>query len=311
MEFVIDETSLRFHSLSYEQISRSLSALAQLIRGCREDACSVWYSGKIYEQTVFDGCRLYELLFDHTISSNVHRDVLQLFQIEIDRSSVWEEEVTIEDHSVKIGADEIVAPSVAFAADRTCTVTESACVVSDVSKLIGPIRVSHAGRNVDLSFVSSAIEKTKFYRHCLDCEARNETEYMNVAPIAFPNLIFADELSVQFRRFKEPYSTIHVKVTRHLSALNDELPRIIELPPDEIQARIKASGQVDLSRESPQTHQNKRAMRERMVVVQGYDIVCEWHTKISPTTDRIHLHFGLPDLGGKPIIGLFVDHLDT
>lgn len=307
MDFVIEETSLQFHGLSYEQIGSSLSACAELIRSCREDGRVVWCSENIYVQKVFDRCQLFELLFDHRFSSNLDRDDLEFFRIEIERSSVWEKQNSIDDHNVIIGQDEIIAPSIAFAANRSTTATETACVVSNVSSLAGPTSVSHTGRTVVLSFVSSGNEKINFYRQCLDREARSETEYMAVAPLAFPDLIFADELASQFRRFREPYLTIRIKVTRHLSALNDQLPNLLGLPPSEIQARMG----IDLSLESPQTHQNQRAMRDRRVIVRGTEIVCEWHTKISPTFDRIHFHCGLPELGGKPIIGLFVDHLAT
>ncbi len=48
-------------------------------------------------------------------------------------------------------------------------------------------------------------------------------------------------------------------------------------------------------------------------------LMCEWHTKLTPTTDRIHFHPGIdaPEEAKKDkaarekllIVGMFVDHL--
>lgn len=80
--------------------------------------------------------------------------------------------------------------------------------------------------------------------------------------------------------------------------------------PDKVQAELGRFG-VDLSPESTNTHANPSAMRQRRVRHEGEEYVCEWHAKEHPARNRIH--FTLPDqrLGGRILVGIFVDHLDT
>jgi hypothetical protein len=51
-------------------------------------------------------------------------------------------------------------------------------------------------------------------------------------------------------------------------------------------------------------------MRQRDVNHEGQVIRCEWHSKLEPHRNRIHFAFD-DTLGGKILIGIFVDHLDT
>jgi hypothetical protein len=57
---------------------------------------------------------------------------------------------------------------------------------------------------------------------------------------------------------------------------------------------ITASAQynVELSPESPKTHKNKQAMKQRTIVINEHEVVCELHTKITKTEGRIHFHIG-------------------
>lgn len=51
-------------------------------------------------------------------------------------------------------------------------------------------------------------------------------------------------------------------------------------------------------------------MRARKVTVAGRDVVCEWHSKIYPHTDRIY--FSIPQgEDGKIVVGSICDHLPT
>ena len=77
---------------------------------------------------------------------------------------------------------------------------------------------------------------------------------------------------------------------------------------------VRAKCRVDISPESPNTHDNAKAMREREVFFDGKTIVCEFHSKLTLTHDRIHFSPSLiSDKNDNKflIVGPFADHLTT
>ena len=116
-----------------------------------------------------------------------------------------------------------------------------------------------------------------------------------------------DNIGVCINQFKD-------SIIKHLSYLNDSAQ--FDYLNDSKKFINKAgSAGIDLSPESPNTHSDKEAMKARTIQINGHDVVCEWHTKITPTKGRIHFHFGsnLPSkvssvTEGKLIVSAFVDH---
>ena len=74
-----------------------------------------------------------------------------------------------------------------------------------------------------------------------------------------------------------------------------------------IRARMKALAGVDCSMESPSTHGNLAAMREREVDFGGHTLLCEWHAKLERHQNRVHFKVQ----NGRVFVGMFVDHLST
>lgn len=79
-----------------------------------------------------------------------------------------------------------------------------------------------------------------------------------------------------------------------------------------------ASCGVDISPESPSTHRNSHAMRQRYISIGNASVLCEWHTKLTPVKGRIHFHArdNLPSevfriTQRKVILGVITAHLST
>ena len=75
---------------------------------------------------------------------------------------------------------------------------------------------------------------------------------------------------------------------------------------------------VTLSPESVNTRSSDKKMKLRDITINNKKIRCEWHTKLSKTSGRIHFHHGLnlsSDISmttlNRVIIGKFAKHLDT
>lgn len=156
--------------------------------------------------------------------------------------------------------------------------------------------------------VTSSDSRLDFYRSIYQTENVNEERFFELAELAFPQLRFAD--GVTFRRFEGSYTDLRQPVAYHLSRINDSFKSAYadcNGRSDEVSAAMK----LDISMESPNTRQSERLMRERDAFYGGRTYRCEWHSKIEPHRNRIHLHPG-DDLSEHcVVIGIFVEHLPT
>ncbi len=124
------------------------------------------------------------------------------------------------------------------------------------------------------------------------------------APCFAPSIVFAHQQQTQFRRFSKLYRQIRAQVSRHLAALNDHAAEAFRGHPDPatIASRMQAMGGVAMSPESPNTRANRRAWAQWRIMTDGRDVYCDWHTKISPTVDRIHFHPGRAGVDEGPVM---------
>lgn len=148
------------------------------------------------------------------------------------------------------------------------------------------------------------------------CCGRAITSLDRYAKFLFPKIYFYAKAS-DVDKTKLDYTTILSTYFEHLAYLNDcaigHFKAITQ--PHEIIASAGAVG-VDISPESPSTHKNRDAMKERNITIGSQPICCEWHTKLTKTQGRIHFfawkHANpkvLEVVGEKVIIGIITDHL--
>ena len=167
------------------------------------------------------------------------------------------------------------------------------------------------GRHAEVFFFAGIDELPNFWRGLFAREDVDEAGFFEFAAEAFERLVLAPSLA--FRRFDGNYRDTRDKVVQVLAAINDHFPVAIEQSkglPYDVQASLGRFG-VDISPESPGTRQSKTRMADRVVRLDGEEYVCEWHAKLDRNRNRIH--FALPDtrIGGRMVVGIFVDHLAT
>lgn len=117
-------------------------------------------------------------------------------------------------------------------------------------------------------------------------------------------------LSIDFEIFRD-------KIVSHFSYLNDHAQDDFEKYKQnlEIIANAGARG-VEISPESPKTHKDAAAMKEREIIVDGVTILCEWHTKLDKQIGRVHFFPRIHQdtrvkkvVEDRVIIGIITDHL--
>ena len=75
-----------------------------------------------------------------------------------------------------------------------------------------------------------------------------------------------------------------------------------------IAARFHEKGIV-VAPENPDVGRDKRCREARERTLRATTLYCEWHGKLEPDRNRVHVHGPVPASGGKMIVAIFDDHL--
>lgn len=312
MRFVLDESSFDLTGVGGADRERSLVKLLDLLQYCHGLGERVGRLSDLYATEIDGDVRLVDVLFTNPAPVRLEADLRRGLMTSIDRCVVWDLDNEVASLEALIDGELIsFAPSVGFVHRSVGDGVATSCLVLTTSGRAGAHDVVVDSTARVILFVDDPRNTTGLFRVALEIENVSEREYMRLAPLAFPNLRFAEGMDVQLGRFSRTYEAIRSEVTRHLAALNDHYLEAFRGRPEPatVMARMSALAGVSMSPESPQTRGNANAWKAREVIFEGTPIRCEWHMKLSPTIDRIHFHPGARDAG--PIVGIFCAHLPT
>ncbi|MBF0429290.1 MAG: hypothetical protein HQL94_10235 [Magnetococcales bacterium] len=273
IDLAVDEESLGTST----GIGPDLIQLMELLERARQDECRRWISIRIYD--VLD-----------PVLSTIDRLEQRNLQTQLHRCKSLEDEENAPPSTWQHVKNWQASGRFAGCLVTRLGVTRASTVIKDEQSLLA------------------------FYRDIPGNVNCSEAEYIVHAARAFPRLLFKANIASEFRRFSERYVKMRPKVTKALSVLNDRLAQIRNecLDQDCIARRLKIEIGYDVSPESPNTRHNASAMRERNAKFNNETICCEWHVKFHPTHNRLHFHFGKPEIdNGKVLICHFVDHFST
>lgn len=308
---VVDESSFDFRSIEDATLSNLLDELSdalEVLQASHTVAASPGWS----EVECRDGLALAQFLYDRAESS-VSPSVLLRLARHMDKCRSWED---ADDPTgpVEIDTQPVdTAWSVHYALHRTFVGKSVACLGLSASERRGWLRVRchEAAAETDVYFFAAADELPQFWRGLYEREDIPEHRFLELAGLAFPELVLAPGLT--FRKFDGSYAEMRDWVVRALCAIHDEFPPAMSRnngQPNAVQAALGHLG-LNLSPESPKTHANAKVMRLRDVKHEGVTYRCEWHAKKDPHRNRIHFSLPATTLGGKILIGIFIDHLPT
>jgi hypothetical protein len=307
MRYVVDESGWTLPAGS--DVAAALELFLDLLARCREEGGDVGKSEFLDYVELLPGRDLWGVLTD----ASIDRDVRVAVQQALSRCVPWDGGDLPDSVDIVVDGVQLEAWSVSFAHDRARGRKASALIVLDGSPRRGKKEVGRGGDPEALHFVASPSERIEFLRDAPELEALQPDDYMRHAPLAFPDLRFAEGLASQCNRFSRSFDDVRPALTRHLAALNDEFQRIMQDHhglPAEVQAAFRARTGVDASPESANTKADAKAWAERRIVHEGSATWCEWHTKLEPHRDRVYFHPGNPQLaGGRILVGIFHQHL--
>lgn len=308
---VVDESSFNFREMSDPEIEAALDGFnnnLQDLRSCDGHAVAVppmWDGVEC-----LDGCELYQFL-SREHGSTVDRDTLLMTYSMLSRCPEWEPLYDVATSVAIDGAEPAMALSVAYALSNAHAQRGTACIVFWGVAPSGFRKVTDGIGSADIFFFTSLDALPEFWRHLFAFEDVPEDHFFTLAALAFPRLILHEDLT--FGRFDGGYRDLRDRVVTILAALcdhfADEYQRRHGLP-NEVQSAM-GKHKVELSPESPNTRRSDKLMRQREKQYGDHHFTCEWHAKLERHRNRIHFAAPAEVIGGKILIGIFVDHLDT
>ena len=265
---------------------------------------------------VSEGVEFSSLLYSGDLNLIDHDERILLIQT-IDKCIVWDDEnFEIPDGEIMFNGNPTGSASILFVATKAIGMDAIGIISLLPTDGIGLCTASVGLASTKVFHVGLSTQLEPFYRFQMCFEKVSAEQFSNWVHLAFPSLRFALEIKSQIRRFQQKYDDIRETIVGHLAALNDEfLSLLIEgVPLSDACDRVKSICGVVISPESPNTHANASAMREREVIFKDEKIVCEFHTKFHPTHDRIHFSPSVrsdSDDSKFLVVGRFAEHLTT
>lgn len=313
---VVDESSFDFRGLTEERLTDLLDDFSDALEAL-SDQQTVAASPFWMEVDCTDDRELYDVLYEGR-TPRAGRDArLRMIRL-MDRCPAWDPNISgLPDRVEVVGTTEGLAWSLCYAWWRAKQGRHVACLGFPTMDRRGWLLVSAAdgttGEPVgqEVFHLAEASALSEFWRDLFTRENVAEPDFLTRARQAFPQLVFADSLT--FRKFDGTYPEMRDWVVRVLSVVHDHFADALARhsgQPHLVQAELGRFG-LDLSPESPNTKSKPSVMRQRDVDHEGETYRCEWHGKKERHRNRVH--FSLPDarLGGRVLIGIFADHLDT
>jgi hypothetical protein len=311
---VLDESSFDFRDHADEEVQTALAELNDLLAQLDESRHAVARWSDVYEVECRDGLALHHVLFDMDRSSIDDVEKRRLM-IALSRLPCWDDDEPVGvplEPRVEGRAVATLAPSVGYALLAATHGFGVACAVLPLaSPQEGHRMVSDSCGEQNVFFFASMARLPAFWRSTLTCERVSEQVFFERVEDAFPNLAFHEGLS--FSRFDGGYPDLREPVVRILSMINDEFVRVWRDrigQPHEVEGEMRSFGVV-MTRESVKTRASAKHMAMRDVDHVGASYRCEWHAKLEPHRNRIHLALPCEALSGRVLIGIFVDHLPT
>ncbi|WP_206781652.1 hypothetical protein, partial [Pseudomonas aeruginosa] len=181
--------------------------------------------------------------------------------------------------------------------------------------------------SIDIHWITSETDALKFWRSAIDIQGDNDQSLENLSAHAYPYLYFHSEIWHGIHRLTGGYHANRNKIKKHLATLNDfgewaftapppalspQEPRgeSTERPSNQIIERRFHGLNITMAPENPNVFRNSRCRAAREITIQSRKIYCEWHAKIEPHTNRIHVYPPIQESNNRLIIAIIDAHLE-
>lgn len=326
MRFLLEEASWAWDGSDpagyIERIEQLLDRLDVAFERCESFAAS----DELLRQPIRNGYSLASILWDPGSPLGVPHEVRERLAAHLSRMLYWDA-MDVPVFDVNIAGEEVISPSAARAHGLVRRRIATACLPLP-GKWSGPTIVRIGDESALVHFVVNEQTHRAFFRDALDVERSDESSLPELAPHAFPDLLFVGGVWHELRDFEGGYRRVRADLHRLLATLDDHgawvftdytgrLSPAEPIPSDG--RRIPVTNQLierrfhgwgfDVAPENPDVRTDRTCRRARERRVGGETLYCEWHYKFEPYINRVHLHGPVRASSGRLIVAIFASHL--
>lgn len=328
MAFVIDGSQWAFDGFSPNELTSALETLLARLAVAVEREERVWFGDDLQTRPVFFGRSIWEL-WSGDSPVRLEPELKQELSAYLMRASYYLDEPEwpdgITDTAISIGeAAPNHNPDVAWAHYSVLGGRAVACLGW---KRSGCLVTSSSAGKASVHFVSDEQGHCQFFRDAIEVERDTEECLQRFAAHAFPNLFFLDGLWQGLGDFEGKYARVRKELRRTLAILNDHGHWIFSAPPPAltkeeetqshtgrnpdnqiIERRFIPHG-LDVAPENPDVFESRKCRAARQRTLGGRTLYLEWHVKLEPHENRVHIHAPCPESEDRLIVGIFHRHL--
>lgn len=181
--------------------------------------------------------------------------------------------------------------------------------------------------SVVVHWVSDEITHRIFWRSAISSGFASLQVLESYAEHAYPDLYFVPGVLGHAGSFGGGFHASRPELLRYLEVLNDygawaftcappaltmeepAGPDPTSKPTNQIIERRFRGLKLDMAPENPNVRLNKNCREAREILLAQKIFYCEWHGKLEPHRNRIHVHPPVPQSKGKVVIAILHEHL--
>lgn len=327
MAFVVDGSEWQFDGWTEHDIISALELLLDRVDAARVRREIVWIGQDLQSKIVRNDKDFWTMLAQPEF--HAFGEVAQEIAAWLGRASFYEDEADwpdgLEQTIVQIDNElPLDNPDVAWAHHWVRSNKAVACL--GLRRTGVHLTRSDRG-HANVHWVATEAGHRQFWRTAIDTEHDNENTLIRLAPHAFPDLYFAPDVWRGLSRFAGGYQAVRIDLREYLAVLDDDgawaftaaPPPLSRHEPKGDDQTIQPSNQVierrflglglTMAPENPNVYGERACREAREIRVGSRTLYCEWHGKLEPHQNRIHVHAPVVESGGKVVIGIFRDHL--
>ena len=186
--------------------------------------------------------------------------------------------------------------------------------------------VSGTGKS-NVHFVSNKKTRLKFWREAIDVVGDTLDNLIRLSPSAFPDLYFHDGSLRGASGLSGGYLGNRLALRKTLAALNDwgswtfihpppaktplerSDPDLNARPTNQLIEHRFRGLQLDVVPEKPNVYKDKTSREAREISIHGRTFYCEWHVRLQPHRNRIHIHAPVAESGHRLVVAIVHEHL--
>lgn len=319
--FVLDESC--FSSVTFgPDFGEWVEQIFDRIDVARERNEGVTASTELFKQKTQDGQDLSFLLFD--LESPLSQEIKERFVVLSASLELWDEVEDWPAIDATISEISIIAPSIAWAHSRVKQGTLTGCLSIPVVRE-GQLSVTVDGIQLLLWFVSNDQNHLAFFRDAIRSVGSDQGAFRELSPHAFPGIRFLEDAWGGLNDLSKPFTAYRMELADLFGILSDHGAWSFTAPgpalrrsdvtatdsgsvTDQIIANRFVTFGINIAPEKPNVRLDSICRADRERIVDDNTIYFEWHCKLQPHIDRVHVHGPIPP-DNRVIVGILHKHL--